>query len=170
MLLFSDFPVYLPLSTSGVPFWPPFPLHLPSHCTCAGLFRETGRHGDKQLRGGQFSIPHSLPLLDLQRGWWGGESDLPKVTARIRKSRCPDSPIRAPPTTRHTFALIARTQELSLLHIPSSSTPTPRSPESLLTLRSLRGPALPAGAPFRRIPTPTRPPLARSQQERCLAG
>ena len=34
---------------SGRPFWPALlHLHLPSRGTCAKLFQETGRHGDKQ--------------------------------------------------------------------------------------------------------------------------
>lgn len=44
---------------------------------------------------------------------------------------------------------MAHTQELSLFHIPASPAPPhphPGSLESLLTLRSLQGPALPAGA------------------------
>lgn len=49
---------------------------------------------------------------------------------------------------RDPFALRAWIQELSLFHIPASPAPPPCSPESLLTLGSLQGPALPAGASF----------------------
>lgn len=87
--------------------------------------------------------------------------DLPKVTALARKSKSPGPHIstqRPPGLTFSPPALVA----LSMPH-PASLPPAPQSPESLLTLGGLSGAVLPAGAPFRRIPTPrATPPATRS--------
>lgn len=84
--------------------------------------------------------------------------DLPKVTALARKSKSPGPHISTQRPPGLTFSPPAP-EALSMPH-PASLSPAPQSPESLLTLGGLPGAVLPAGAPFRRIPTPRATPPA----------